>query len=99
MGNKKCACRYFVGRSEGKRPLGRTRYRWEDNIKRVLKEFLWGSMNWIDLLQDRQVVGNCKWNNEPFFDSITRGEFTDSKTTVSASQEELHFIQLISLVG
>jgi hypothetical protein len=42
-----------VRKPEGKRPLGRPRSRWVDNIKMVLREIEWGSMNWIDLAQDR----------------------------------------------
>jgi hypothetical protein len=38
-----------VGRPEGRRPLGRPRHRWEDNIKMYLKEVRWGGMDWIDL--------------------------------------------------
>ena len=38
---------------EGKRPLGRPRRRWEDNIKMDLKEVGCGGMDWIDLAQDR----------------------------------------------
>jgi hypothetical protein len=46
---KKNACKILVGKSEGKRPLGRTRRRWEDIIKMVLREIGWGGMDWIDL--------------------------------------------------
>jgi hypothetical protein len=42
-----------VGKQEGKRPLGRLRCRWEDNIKMDLREIEWGGMDWIDLAQDR----------------------------------------------
>jgi hypothetical protein len=38
---------------ERKRPLGRPRRRWEDNIKMDLREIGWDSMDWIDLAQDR----------------------------------------------
>jgi hypothetical protein len=41
-----------VGRPEGRRPLGRSRRRWEDNIKMDVQEVGWG-MDWIDLTQDR----------------------------------------------
>jgi hypothetical protein len=41
-----------VGRSEGRRPLGRPGRRWEDNIKIYLQEVGWG-MDWIELVQDR----------------------------------------------
>jgi hypothetical protein len=42
-----------VGKPEGKRPLGRPRRRWRDNIKVDLQEVGCGGMNWIDLAQDR----------------------------------------------
>jgi len=42
-----------VGKSEGKRPLGRPRHRCEDNIKMDLQEVGWRGMDWIDLAQDR----------------------------------------------
>jgi len=43
----------LVGKYEGKRPLGRPRRRWEDNIKVDLQDVGCGSMDWIDLAQDR----------------------------------------------
>jgi len=42
-----------VGKSEGKRPLGRPRRKWEDNIKMNLQEVGCGGINWIELAQDR----------------------------------------------
>jgi hypothetical protein len=45
--------RFLVGRSEGKRPLGRPRLRWEDNIKTDLREIGFDGANWIRLAQDR----------------------------------------------
>jgi hypothetical protein len=46
---------YFslVGKPEGKRPLGRPRRRWVDNIKMDLREIGWDCMDWIKLAQDR----------------------------------------------
>jgi hypothetical protein len=44
--------RILVGKPEGKRPLGRPRRRWEDNIKMDLQEVRCGGMNWIELAQD-----------------------------------------------
>jgi hypothetical protein len=44
--------RVSVGRPEGKRPLGRSRRRWEDNIKMVLREIEINGANWIRLAQD-----------------------------------------------
>jgi hypothetical protein len=43
----------LVGKPEEERPLGRSRRRWEDNIKRNLQEVEWNGLEWIDLSQDR----------------------------------------------
>jgi hypothetical protein len=45
--------RVLVGKLEGKRPLGRTRRRWKNNIMFDLQEVGRGDMDWIDLAQDR----------------------------------------------
>jgi hypothetical protein len=52
-GNKSNEYRILVGKPEGKRPLGRPRRRWEDNIKMDLRKMGWGGRDWIDLAQDR----------------------------------------------
>ena len=44
---------FWWGKPEGKRPLGRPRRRWEDNIKMDLQEVGCGGMEWIELAQDR----------------------------------------------
>jgi hypothetical protein len=54
MGKKrKASYMILVGKPEGKRPLGRPRRRWMDNIKLDLRDIGWDCMNWIDLAQDR----------------------------------------------
>ena len=45
--------RVLVGKPEGNRPLGRPRLRWEDNIKMDLQGVGCGSMDWIEMPQDR----------------------------------------------
>jgi hypothetical protein len=50
MGEKRNACRILVGMPEGKRPLGRPRRRWEDNIKLDLRGIGWDGMVWIGLI-------------------------------------------------
>jgi hypothetical protein len=52
-GEKRNAYRTLVGRPEGKRPLGKPRRRWVDNIKIDLREIGWDDMDWICLAQDR----------------------------------------------
>jgi hypothetical protein len=51
-GEKRNAYRILVGKPEGKRPLGRPRRRWVDNIKMDLRKIGWDGMDWIDLAQD-----------------------------------------------
>jgi hypothetical protein len=53
MGERKGAYRALVGKPEGRRPLGRPRRRWEDNIKMDLREVGWAGMDWINLALDR----------------------------------------------
>jgi hypothetical protein len=52
-GEKRNAYRIWVGKPEGKRPLGRSRHRWVNNIKMDLRHIEWGGMEWVDLVQDR----------------------------------------------
>jgi hypothetical protein len=53
MGEGRSVYRVLVGRPKGKRPLGRPRQRWEDNIKMDLREIGINGTNWIQLAQDR----------------------------------------------
>ena len=62
-----------MGKLEGNRLLGRPRHRWEDNIKMDLQEVGCGSMEWIELAEDRD---RCECGNEPS-GCIKCGEFLD----------------------
>ena len=53
MGEGRGVHRVLFGKSEGKRPLGRPRRRWEDNIKMDLEEVGGGCGDWMELAQDR----------------------------------------------
>jgi hypothetical protein len=53
VGERRGAYRALVGKREGRRPLGRPRRRWENNIKMDLREVGWGGADWIDVAQDR----------------------------------------------
>jgi hypothetical protein len=53
MGERRGIYRIWVGKPEGKRPLGRPRHRWEDNIKMNLQEVGCGGMDWIKLAKYR----------------------------------------------
>ena len=52
MGERRVLYRVLVGEPQGKRPLGRPRRRWEDNIKMDLQEVECGGLDWIELAQD-----------------------------------------------
>jgi hypothetical protein len=73
MGERRGAYRVLVGKPEGRRPLGRPRHRWENNIKTDLREVGCGCVDWIGL---GQVAGACECGNEPSV-SIKRGKFLD----------------------
>jgi hypothetical protein len=74
-----------MGKPEGKRPLGRPRRRWVDNIKIDLREIRWNGMYWIDLAQDRDkwravvnTVMNLRdpYNAGKFLSGCTDGSFS-----------------------
>jgi len=65
MGEDKGVYRVLVGKPEGRRPLGRRRRRWVDNIRTDLQEVGCVYMDWIGLAQDRQVADACECGNEP----------------------------------
>ena len=65
VGERRGVYMVLVGKPEGKRPLGRPRRRWEDNIKMDLQEVGCGGMDWIELAQDRdrwQAFVNAETN-------------------------------------
>jgi hypothetical protein len=71
------AYKILVGSPEGRRPFGRPRRRWDDNIKMEIQEVGWEGMDWIDMAQDRdRWRALCECGNEPS-GSIKRGEFLD----------------------
>ena len=74
MGEERGACRVLVGKPEGKRPLGRPRRRWVDNIRMDLQEVGCG-LDWAGPGQG-QVADACECGNEPS-GSIKCGEFLD----------------------
>jgi hypothetical protein len=53
MGEGRNVYRVLMGKTEGKRPLEKPRHRWEDAIRMDLREIAWGSVDWIQLAQDR----------------------------------------------
>jgi hypothetical protein len=59
LGEGRVVYRVLVGKTEGKRPLGRPRRRWKDNIKRDLREIEIDGANWIQLAQDRVQLWAC----------------------------------------
>jgi hypothetical protein len=71
MGEKRNAYRLLVGKPEGKRPLGRPRRMWVDNIKMNLGGVKWGDVDWIGLAKDRNrwraVVNSVTVKNAVFW--------------------------------
>ena len=65
MGERRIVYRALVGKPEGKRPLGRPRRRWENNIKMDLRGVGCGDIDWIELAQNRDMAGTCECGNEP----------------------------------
>jgi len=66
-----------LGKPEGKRPLGRPRSRWVENIRLYLQEVGCGYMDWVGLAQDkRQVADSCECGNE-LSGFVKCGEFLD----------------------
>jgi hypothetical protein len=58
-----------MGKSEGKREVGRSKHRWEDKIKVDIREIGWDGMDWIDLAQDRdqwRALANMVMNHQDF---------------------------------
>jgi hypothetical protein len=65
MGENTPAYGLMVGEPEGKRPLGRPRRRWVDNIKMDLVEIGWGGVGWAGLAQDR-------WKWRPLVNAVMK---------------------------
>jgi hypothetical protein len=81
MGDRIGLYRFLVGKPEGRRPLGRLKRRWEDNIKLDLQEVGCGGVDWIDVALDGdKVAGICDCGNEPS-GSVKCGEFVYSLKT------------------
>jgi hypothetical protein len=56
MGEERNVYRILMGKPEGKKPLGRPRRRCEDGIRKDLRKIGWGSVDWIQLAQDKDRV-------------------------------------------
>ena len=90
MGEERGVYRVLVGKLEGKRPLGRPRHRWVDNISMDFQEVGCGYMDWIGLAQDRDrwrtLVGAVMNLRVPG----NAGNFLTSWKPVSFSRRTLH---------
>jgi hypothetical protein len=91
IGKKRNAYRISLGKPQGKRPLGRPRHRWLDNIKMDLREIGWGGTDWIDLAEDRDQWGALV--NTVMYLQVPKnvGKFLNSCTTGNISRRaQLH---------
>jgi hypothetical protein len=88
MGEKIKACRLLVGKPEGKRPLGRSRRRWVDNIKMDLLEIGWGGVDCIGVAQDRdkwRALVNAVMNLRVMLGNYqVATQFVDSRVVLSS---------------
>ena len=75
MGERRSAYSVWVEKLDGKRPHGKARHRWDDNIKIYLQDVEWGR-NGLDFPEQGQVAGTCDCSNESS-SSIKCGEFLD----------------------
>ena len=90
MGQERGAYRVLVGKPEGKRPLGRPRRRWVDNIRMDLQEVGCGYVDWIGLAQDRdrwRTLVSAAMNLQV---PLNAGTFLTSCKPVSFSRRTLH---------
>ena len=64
MEEGRCAFKILTGKPTGKKPLGRPRCRWEDNIRMDLKEIGMNTRNWVDSTQERDYWRGALVNAE-----------------------------------
>jgi hypothetical protein len=89
VGEERGVYRVLLGKPEEKRPLGRPRRRWEDNIRMELQEVGCGGMDWIGLAQDRdrwRAIVNALMNLRV---QLNAGNFLTSCKPVSFSRRAL----------
>jgi len=77
MGEERGLCRVLLGKPEGRRPLGRPRRRWVDNIRTDLQEVGCGYMDWIGMAQDRDRWRTLLGAVMNTSGSVKCGEFLD----------------------
>jgi hypothetical protein len=91
MGEKRNAYKLLVGKPEGKRPPGRPRHRWVDNMGMDLGEVEWSDVDWIGLAQDRntwRVLANSALNLRV---PLNAGKLSSGFTTLGlSSRAQLH---------
>jgi len=90
MGEERVVYRVLVGKPEGKRPLGRPRRRWVDNIRMDLQEVGCGYMDWIGLAQDRDRWRSLVSAVMNLLVPRNSGNFLTSCKPVSCSRRILH---------
>jgi hypothetical protein len=98
-GEERNAYRLLVGKPEGRRPLGRPRCRWVDNIRMDLGKVWWGDVDWIGLAKDRnrwRAVVNSILN---LWVSCNAGKLSSDLTSSGLSSSvQLHIVsQLVRL--
>jgi len=75
MGEERGVYRVLLGKPEGRRPLGRPKCRWVDNIRMDLQEVGCGYMDWIGVAQDKRQVADAFECGNELSGSVKCGEF------------------------
>jgi len=95
MGERRGVYRVLVGKPEGRRPLGRPRRRWEDNIRIDLREVVCGCVDWMELAQ---VACACECGDEHSGSINARNFFTSCRPVSFSRRTLLHGVSNIFIL-
>jgi hypothetical protein len=98
MGEKSNVYTLMVGKPEGKRPLGRPRRRWIDNIKMDLLEIGLSVVDWIGLAQDKRTISGTTVTNQNLIQKEIKGKLNSGNACYHSVQNLLSLCLLLKNV-